>query len=227
MPVLPPDSLAREYYVDDVNQLADVARSPSGASTLHEATGGDPSSSPRWQANIGARRGPGAHHRVAHRVGRRVGRPRALPRAGSADVRPRRDRRSSARSPPCSARARGARCCSARRPSPKDRRRRACWCSPRDWELESATPGVERWMSDLPERRLGRGPAARRGARGRRAGAALGRRSRRARRGRPRARADPLGTLGRAARRHAGERRQPARRGDRRARPSRAHRARC
>src|SRR5687767_7268272 len=52
MPELPPDSLALEYYGEDVNQLADVARSRSGASTLHEATGGDPSASPRWQANI-------------------------------------------------------------------------------------------------------------------------------------------------------------------------------
>ena len=29
---------------DDVNKLTDVARSPSGVSTLYEATGGDPSS---------------------------------------------------------------------------------------------------------------------------------------------------------------------------------------
>src|SRR5215210_4479337 len=52
MPVLPPESLALEYYEDDVNKLADVARSASGTSTLHEATGGDPSASPRWRANI-------------------------------------------------------------------------------------------------------------------------------------------------------------------------------
>jgi hypothetical protein len=52
MPVLPPEVLPLEYYADDVNKLADVARSPSGTSTLHEATAGDPSGSPRWQANI-------------------------------------------------------------------------------------------------------------------------------------------------------------------------------
>jgi hypothetical protein len=52
MPALPPEALAMEYYEDDVNKLADVVRSPSGVSTLHEATGGDPTSSPRWQANI-------------------------------------------------------------------------------------------------------------------------------------------------------------------------------
>lgn len=52
MPELPPEALTHEYYVDDVNKLADVARSASGVSTLHEATGGDPSASPRWQANM-------------------------------------------------------------------------------------------------------------------------------------------------------------------------------
>ena len=52
MPVLPRESLALEYYEDDVNKLADVVRSETGVSTLHDATNGDPSSSPRWQANI-------------------------------------------------------------------------------------------------------------------------------------------------------------------------------
>ncbi|MGQ0573928.1 MAG: helix-turn-helix transcriptional regulator [Pseudonocardia sp.] len=48
----PAEWLAAEYYADDVNQLADVARSDAGIATLHEATGGDPSGSPRWQANM-------------------------------------------------------------------------------------------------------------------------------------------------------------------------------
>jgi DNA-binding CsgD family transcriptional regulator len=52
IPELPPDWLLAEYYQDDVNKLADVARSRRGISTLHEATGGDPSSSPRWHANM-------------------------------------------------------------------------------------------------------------------------------------------------------------------------------
>ena len=47
---LPPDWLVHEYVDDDVLKLIDVARSPRGVSTLYEATGGDPSSSPRWHA---------------------------------------------------------------------------------------------------------------------------------------------------------------------------------
>ncbi len=44
--------LAQEYYTDDAHDMAAVARSPHGLSTLHEASGGDPSDSPRWQANM-------------------------------------------------------------------------------------------------------------------------------------------------------------------------------
>jgi DNA-binding CsgD family transcriptional regulator len=52
MPQFPAEWLAEEYYADDVNQLADVARSGTGVCTLHEATGGDPSGSPRWHRNM-------------------------------------------------------------------------------------------------------------------------------------------------------------------------------
>src|ERR687898_2428865 len=48
----PADWLLVEYDQDDVNKLADVARSERGISTLHEATAGDPSASPRWHANM-------------------------------------------------------------------------------------------------------------------------------------------------------------------------------
>jgi DNA-binding CsgD family transcriptional regulator len=52
VPELPPQWLVHEYYQDDVNKLADVARSQRGISTLHEATGGDPTGSPRWHFNM-------------------------------------------------------------------------------------------------------------------------------------------------------------------------------
>jgi DNA-binding CsgD family transcriptional regulator len=52
VPELPPQWALNEYYQDDVNKLADVARSQRGISTLHEATGGDPASSPRWHFNM-------------------------------------------------------------------------------------------------------------------------------------------------------------------------------
>jgi hypothetical protein len=52
VPQLPRQWALNEYYQDDVNKLADVARSQRGISTLYEATGGDPSSSPRWHFNM-------------------------------------------------------------------------------------------------------------------------------------------------------------------------------
>lgn len=49
---LPEEMLRREYYAEDVHDLASVARSESGISTIHDAAGGDPSASPRWRANM-------------------------------------------------------------------------------------------------------------------------------------------------------------------------------
>ena len=44
----PPEMLNHQYYGNDVNQISDVVRSKTGISTLHEATGGNPSSSKSW-----------------------------------------------------------------------------------------------------------------------------------------------------------------------------------
>jgi DNA-binding CsgD family transcriptional regulator len=52
LPELPAEWMASEYYEDDVHNIMSVARSDDGISTLHEASGGDPSGSPRWQANM-------------------------------------------------------------------------------------------------------------------------------------------------------------------------------
>lgn len=46
-PEVPPEWLDIEYYDEDVRTFADVARSERPVATLHEATGGDPSRS-RW-----------------------------------------------------------------------------------------------------------------------------------------------------------------------------------
>jgi DNA-binding CsgD family transcriptional regulator len=49
---LPPEMLEFEYYGEDVYDLASTARSASGVSSIYEVTGGDPSASRRWQANV-------------------------------------------------------------------------------------------------------------------------------------------------------------------------------
>ena len=52
LPELPPEWIAQEYYEDDFHNITSVVRSERGLSTLHEATAGDPSRSPRWHANM-------------------------------------------------------------------------------------------------------------------------------------------------------------------------------
>lgn len=44
--------LAQEYYEEDFHDIASVAGSERGISTLHEATGGEPARSARWHANM-------------------------------------------------------------------------------------------------------------------------------------------------------------------------------
>lgn len=52
MAEIPHEWLAHEYYSDDFNKMADVARSERGVATLHDATGGDPNRSRRYQQAI-------------------------------------------------------------------------------------------------------------------------------------------------------------------------------
>ena len=161
MPDLPPEWLAQEYFEDDVNKLAEVARSPTGVSTLHEATGGDPSRSPRWQANIelggdqeliaglltpsgdawggvGLYREPGAPMFDPDEIGfvRSI--------APSLGEGARRALLFGEATDPEGPEAPGLLVLSSK------------------WEVESATPGVERWVSDLPDGDLdaGRLPSA-------------------------------------------------------------------
>ena len=49
---LPPEWLAHEYYEDDFHTMAGVARSERGISTIHESTEGDPSRSERWNLYV-------------------------------------------------------------------------------------------------------------------------------------------------------------------------------
>ncbi|QZY28882.1 helix-turn-helix domain-containing protein [Nocardioides coralli] len=48
----PAEWLRQEYDGQDVHTIADVVASPSGVTTLHEVTGGEPRSTRRWQQNI-------------------------------------------------------------------------------------------------------------------------------------------------------------------------------
>jgi DNA-binding CsgD family transcriptional regulator len=150
LPEYPPKMLRHEYYGNDVNQISDVVCSEVGISTLHEATGGDPSSSPSWHMNmemggdqemIAALRTGNGEVWGAVGIYRAPGEPmfdneeKALLKAIAPDL------------------ATGARTGllvgEARDPQWPD--------SPglvvlsEAGEVESTTPGVERWLADLPD----------------------------------------------------------------------------
>ena len=115
MPQFPAEWLAEEYYADDANKLADVARSGTGVGTLHEATGGDPSGSPRWHRNMTL----GGDQELIARL-------RAC--TGSRGSRPSTTRTSTScgRWPRTWPRAQGGRCWWARPPTRKGSTRPAC-----------------------------------------------------------------------------------------------------
>ena len=161
MPELPPEWLAQEYYADDVNQLVDVARSERGISTLHEATGGDPASSPRWHENIAFGGDQELIACLRTRSGevwgalglyREVGQP-LFDTEDLAFIR--------AVAPVLAAGARGS-LLLGEATDPQGADAPGLIVVTEDWEIESATPGVEHWIAELPDGDLaaGRLPSA-------------------------------------------------------------------
>lgn len=149
MPEFPHEALAMEYYEEDVHDLASVARSASGVSTLHDAAGGDPSRSPRWRANmemggdqelIVSLRGTGGETWATLSLYREPGEP-----VFSADE----IGFLAAAAPSLAEAARRALLIGeARDPEGPDAPGLVV-LTPR-WEVESSTPGVDRWIDDLP-----------------------------------------------------------------------------
>jgi hypothetical protein len=120
MAEFPAQWLAEEYYSDDVNRLSDVALSPDGLSTLHEATGGDPSASPRWRRNFEL----GGDQELIARLRSRSGEVWGMLGLYRETGRPLFDEKEKAflrALTPHLARARAARCCPARPPTPGGR----------------------------------------------------------------------------------------------------------
>ena len=149
LPEFPPEVLNHEYYGDDVNQIADVVRSKSGISTLHEATGGDPALSPRWHTNMAM--GGDQEMIAALRTGGAAWGAVGLYRAPDEPLFDREEKAfMTAIAPHLASGARtGLLVGEARDPQWPD--------SPglvvlsQHGEVESTTPGVERWLSDLPD----------------------------------------------------------------------------
>jgi DNA-binding CsgD family transcriptional regulator len=160
LPEFPAKMLHHEYYEDYVNQISDIVRSAAGISTLHEATGGDPSSSPTWHMNMamGGDQEMIAALRTGGAAWGAVGLYRA-PGQPMFDTQEKAFLKTVAPDLATGART-GLLVGEARDPDWPD--------SPglvvlsEDGEIESTTPGVERLLSDLPDGDLdaGRLPSA-------------------------------------------------------------------
>jgi DNA-binding CsgD family transcriptional regulator len=150
MPQLPPEWLAEEYYGDDVNKLADIARSGPGISTLHEATGGDPTISPRWHQNMEL----GGDQELIACLRTRSGEvwgALGLYREPGQPMFDDEDRDFLRAVTPVLAEGARRSLLLGEATDPEGADGPGLVVVTSHWEIESATPGVERWLSELPD----------------------------------------------------------------------------
>ncbi len=151
VPELPPEWLAHEYYEDDVYKMADIARSERGYTTLHEATGGDPSRSPGYNLYM---RPFGAEQELLVALRTRTGdawgmlglyREQGQPLFAADELRFLRDMAPYL--------AEGARrgLLVGEAADPDGSEAPGLVVLREDWSVESLTPGVERWLAELPD----------------------------------------------------------------------------
>lgn len=151
LPVIPQEWLALEYYGEDFNKLADVARSARGVATLHEATGGDVDRSARYRETM---RPFGADQEALVALRTRSGeawgllalyRERGQPLFDADELALLRDL-----SRPL---AEGARrgLLVGEAADPEGPEAPGLVVLREDWSVESVTPGVARWLEELPD----------------------------------------------------------------------------
>jgi DNA-binding CsgD family transcriptional regulator len=153
--------LAAEYYDEDVQAVPDVARSVTGISTLHEVTGGDPSTSPRWHRNMEMGGDQELIARLCTRSGEVWGALSLYREPGQPMFSAAEQRLVQKVAPSLAEGARRA-LLYGQAKDPEYADSPGLLILDRHWHIESATPGAERWLADLPDGNLDRGqlPAA-------------------------------------------------------------------
>jgi DNA-binding CsgD family transcriptional regulator len=145
----PAQWLADEYYEDDVNQLADVARSDTGVSTLHEATG-DVSATRRWHRNMTL----GGDQELVVRLQSRSGEvwgALALYREPGRPLFSAEEKRFLCAAAPHLAEAARRALLVGEATDPEGPDAPGLVILNDRWDVESVTPGVERWIAELPD----------------------------------------------------------------------------
>jgi DNA-binding CsgD family transcriptional regulator len=150
IPELPPEWLAQEYYEDDFHNITSVARSERGMSTLYEATGGDPKRSPRWHANMAL----GGDQELLVTLRTRTGEAWGMLGLYREPGEPQFDREElellRAMAPYLAEGARRA-LLVGEASDPEGPDAPGLVVLGEDWSVESMTPGVERWLAELPD----------------------------------------------------------------------------
>jgi DNA-binding CsgD family transcriptional regulator len=154
---IPSEWLALEYYGKDFNKLADIARSARGVATLHEATGGDVDRSARYRETM---RPFGADQEALVALRTRDGEAWGILALYRATGRPQFDADELAllrdlAMPLAEGARRGLLFGEATDPERPDAP--GLVVLREDWSVESLTPGVERWLEELPDGDWGSG----------------------------------------------------------------------
>lgn len=151
LPEIPREWLALEYYDEDYNRMTDVARSSRGVGTLHEATGGDPRRSKKYRISIEPL---GGVQEVLASLRTRSGEVWGILGLYRGTGKPLFDSREldflRAASGHLAEGARRALLIGEAR-APEGPESPGLLVLDEHWELESSTPGVERWLADLPD----------------------------------------------------------------------------
>lgn len=153
---IPEDWLVHEYMADDVNKLADVARSEDGISTLHEATNGDPSHTPRWQMNMQM----GGDQELIAALRTRAGDvwgAMGLYRESGSPMFDEQDKSFIRQVSPLLAEGARRSLLVGEANDPEGPDAPGIVVISDRWEIESSTPGADRWMADLPDGDWGAG----------------------------------------------------------------------
>jgi DNA-binding CsgD family transcriptional regulator len=150
LPEFPQSWLTSEYFDEDVNKLADVAGSAAGISTLHEVTGGDPSGTPRWQENIKLGGDQALIAALRTRTGEVWGALGLYREPGRPFFDAAEKRFLLAASPHLAEGARRA-LLVGEATDPEGPDAPGLVILDEHWEVQSTTPGVERWLAELPD----------------------------------------------------------------------------
>jgi DNA-binding CsgD family transcriptional regulator len=151
IPELPSEWLAHEYSQDDFHKIANVARSREGISTLHEVTGGDPSRSRGWNLFI---RPHGGDQEILVALRTRNGEAWGMLGLYREPGRPQfnpEERHFLLEISPYLAEGARRGLLIGEATEPESLEAPGLVILKDDWTVESLTPGVERWLTELPD----------------------------------------------------------------------------